>query len=172
MNRCTIPRRRWSLLAILLLAGASAASSFAPPKAGDAAPEFTVRTYDGESISLSAYAGKVVVLSFWASWCGPCLKELPILENIQKAAGKERLQVVAINIEERQAFRKMARKMQSLQMLVASDANMTTQRAYGVKAIPFMLIIDKTGNILRIHQGYSEAGLNAVVDDLNEALGL
>ena len=172
MRHCTFPGIRWSLLAILLLALTSAPSAFAALKDGDAAPNFKVRTYDGETISLSSYTGKVVVLSFWASWCGPCLKELPILENIQKAAGKDRIQVIAINIEERQAFRKMARKMQSLQMLVASDANMTTQRAYGVKAIPFMVIVDKTGNILRIHQGYSEAGLDKVVNDLNESLGL
>lgn len=175
MRHRTFPGFRWSLLAILLLASASTASSFAAPKDGDAAPGFKVRSYDGESVSLSDYSGKVVVLSFWASWCGPCLKELPILEGIQKSAGKDRIQVMAINIEDRQTFRKVARKMQaaqSLQMLVVSDAAKQTQRAYDVKAIPMMVIIDKAGKILRIHQGYSEAGLGKVVDDLNEALGL
>lgn len=172
MRNCIFPHARWSLIAILLLAVASSASTFAAPKAGDAAPDFKVKTYDGETVSLSDYSSKVVVLSFWASWCSPCLKELPILENIQKTAGKDRIQVIAINIEDRQTFRKMARKMQSLEMLVASDSMLVTQRAYGVKAIPFMVIVDKAGKILRIHQGYSEAGLGKVVDDLNQALGL
>ncbi|MEO6075778.1 MAG: TlpA disulfide reductase family protein, partial [Dokdonella sp.] len=99
---------------------------------------------------------------------------MPILEGIQKAAGKDRIQVMAINIEDRQTFRKVARKMQkeSLQMLVVWDTHEHAQRAFEVKAIPKMVIIDKAGKILRIHQGYSETGLGKVVDDLNQALGL
>lgn len=174
MSHCMFSRVRWSLFAILVLAAASAPAAFAALKDGDVAPNFKVSTYDGESVSLSDYLGKVLV-SFWASWCGPCMKELPILEGSQKSAGKDRIQVLAVNIEDRQTFRKFVRKIQaaqSLQMLLASDSRGGPQRAYDVKAIPKMVIIDKTGKILRIHQGYSEDGLGKVVDDLNEALGL
>jgi len=153
-----------------LLAIAFSTSAVAAPKAGDAAPDFAGRTVDGEVISLSAYAGRVVVLSFWASWCGPCQKELPILEGIQQTAGKGRVQVVAINIESRDVFRSLARRMTSVQMLVASDTGATAQRAYGVNGIPHMVIIGKTGQIIRIHRGYSEAGVDDVIDDLNLAL--
>ena len=161
-------RRRW--LAGSLLAIAGVASAFAAPKPGDAAPDFAGRTYEGEAISLAAYAGKVVVLSFWATWCGPCRKELPILEGIQQVAGKDRVQVVAINIEDRDTFRKIAPKMKSLQMLVASDTAQQAQESYGVKGIPHMVIIGKSGQILRVHRGYSEDGVDDVVDDLNKAL--
>ncbi len=174
MTHHTFRGLRRSLFTILLLALASAPSAFAALKEGDAAPDFKVNTYSGDEVSPSAYLGKVVVLSFWASWCAPCLKEMPILEGIQKAAGKDRIQVMAINIEDRQTFRKVARKMQkeSLQMLVVWDTHEHAQRAFEVKAIPKMVIIDKAGKILRIHQGYSETGLGKVVDDLNQALGL
>jgi peroxiredoxin len=140
----------------------------AMPSLGDKAPEFVGRTYDGQAIALSAYAGKVVVLSFWASWCVPCRKELPILEGIQQTAGKERVQVIAINIESLDIFRRIARKMTSLQMLVASDTDEEAQKAYGVSGIPHMVIIGKDGIIVRVHRGYNEEGVDKVVKDLNQ----
>jgi thiol-disulfide isomerase/thioredoxin len=82
-------------IAVVLLAFVVSGSTVAAPKAGESAPDFAGQTYDGQTISLSEYTGKVVVLSFWASWCGPCQKELPMLEGIQQTAGKERVQVVA-----------------------------------------------------------------------------
>jgi len=157
-------------IAVSLLTVASAGPALAAPEPGDTAPDFAGRTYSGQSISVAAYAGRVVVLSFWASWCGPCRKELPILEGIQQVAGKERVQVVAINIEDRDTFKKIARKMTSLQILVASDTAQKAQHAYGVSGIPHMVIISKSGQIMRVHQGYSEEGLDDVVKDLNEAL--
>ncbi|HSC65549.1 MAG TPA: TlpA disulfide reductase family protein [Caldimonas sp.] len=153
-----------------LLAIAASGSAVAAPKAGDAAPEFAGQTSDGETVSLSAYAGKVVVVSFWATWCVPCQKELPILEGIQQTAGKGRVQVVAINIESGDAFRSIARRATSLHMLIASDAGETAQRAYGVNGIPHLVIIGKTGRIIRIHRGYSEAAVDDVIADLNRAL--
>ena len=156
-------------MAAALLALAVGTAALAAPKEGDKAPDFAGRAYDGQSISLSAYAGKVVVLSFWASWCGPCQKELPILEGIQQTAGKARVQVVAVNIESLDTFRRTARKMTALHMLIASDTAAQAQDAYGVSGIPHMVIIDKTGRILRIHRGYSEAGVDDVIKDLNRA---
>jgi thiol-disulfide isomerase/thioredoxin len=153
-----------------LLALAVVASAFAAPKAGDAAPDFAGRTDEGEAISLAAYSGKVVVLSFWAAWCGPCRKELPLLEGIQQVAGKDRVQVVASNIEDRDTFRKIAPKMKPLQMLVASDTARQAQEANGVNGIPHMVIIGTSGRIVRVRRGYSEAGVDLVVEDLNKAL--
>ncbi len=158
--------RMAAALAFCLIALPAAAA----PKAGEPAPDFAGRTTEGKPISLSDYQGKVVVLSFWASWCGPCRKELPILEGIQQTAGKERIQVVAVNIEDGNTFRRLAPKMASLQLLVGSDAANEAQRAYGVNGIPHMVIIDKAGRVLRVNRGYSEAGVDDVVKDLNEAL--
>ena len=158
--------RMATVFALCLVALPAAAA----PKPGEPAPEFAGRTSDGESIRISDYQGKVVVLSFWASWCGPCRKELPILEGIQQTAGKERIQVVAVNIEDGKTFRRLAPKMASLQLLVGSDTANEAQQAYGVNGIPHMVIIDKAGRILRVHRGYSEAGVDDVVKDLNEAL--
>jgi len=168
--RALVARIRRQFIAGVLLALASVAPALAAPKPGDIAPDFAGRTYEGQSISVAAYTGKVVVLSFWASWCGPCRKELPILESIQQVAGKERVQVVAINIEDRNTFRKIARKLTSFNLLLATDTSGHAQRAYGVNGIPHMVIISKSGQIMRVHQGYAEEALDDIVKDLNQAV--
>lgn len=162
-------QRAGSYLVAALLAG-GACTGVAAPRAGDTAPDFVGYDADGQPLSVAAYAGKVVVLSFWASWCGPCKKELPLLEGIARTAGKERIQVLAVNVESSEIFRRLARRTSDLQMLVASDAGQEAQRSYGVRGIPHMVIIGKDGHIIRVHRGYSEAGVDAVVDDLNRAL--
>lgn len=158
---------RWLALALLAPAGPAARAA---PTAGDTAPGFAGRTHEGQVVSLSDHAGKVVVLSFWASWCGPCRKELPLLEGIQKVAGKDRVQVIAINIEDADTFRKMVPAMSALHMMVTSDTVKEAQRAYGVNGIPHMVIVGKTGQVLRVHRGYTEAGVDDVIRDLNRAL--
>lgn len=147
------------------------ASAQAPmPGRGDLAPDYVGKTYDGERVLLSAYAGKVVVVSYWATWCGPCRKELPLLEGIQQVAGKERLQVIAVNIEALDTYRRVARRMSSLQMTVAHDSNSEGSKAYGVKGIPHMVIIGKNGRIVRVNRGYSEEGVDRAIADINLAL--
>ena len=166
-------RNRWrrccATLAILA-AGLAATPSFARPVAGDVAPDVAGYTADGHRVSLADYAGKVVVLSFWASWCAPCRKELPILEGIARTAGPDRVEVVAVNIEGADVYRRLSPKMSALMLLVASDASHDAQTAYGVNGIPHMVIIGKDGKIFRVHRGYSDAGVDEAIDDLNRAL--
>jgi thiol-disulfide isomerase/thioredoxin len=112
------------------------------------------------------------VVSFWATWCPYCLKELPILEGIQKTAGKERTQVIMVNTESREVFRKSARIMKDLSLLLAHDSDKRASEAYGVAGIPHMVIIGRNGKILRVHRGYDENSLDAIVADINRALAV
>lgn len=163
-------RMKLAPLILALVTGLGHSPAIAMPQAGDKAPEFAGTTYDGRPISLSAYGGKVVVLSFWASWCAPCRKELPLLEGMQVTAGKERLQVIAVNIESTEVFRKIARNMTNVQMLIVTDAAAEAQRSYGVNGIPHMVIIGKNGHVVRVNRGYSDAGVDDAIKDLNQAL--
>ncbi|MEO8384088.1 MAG: TlpA disulfide reductase family protein, partial [Betaproteobacteria bacterium] len=121
------------------------------------------------AIETTQYAGKVLVVTFWASWCGPCRAELPILENLQRAA-KGSVQVVAVNIEERDTFRAVARALAPLTLTITNDPRQQHHDAYGVKGIPHMVIIGKDGKILHVHRGYSESALDGFVAEINAAL--
>jgi len=143
---------------------------FAAAQVGEPAPDIVLgTTLSGTPAKASDYAGKVVVISFWASWCGPCRKELPILEGLQ-VQGKGSIQVVAVNIESRNTFQKAAKVLGELHLTLANDRDERSQGVYGVKAIPQMVIIGKDGRIINIHKGYGEKSLDGIVDEINRAL--
>jgi peroxiredoxin len=166
---CASRRRARSYLLAALFVGYTSVG-VAAPKVGQAAPDFVGYNADGQPLSVATYAGKVVVLSFWASWCSPCKRELPLLEGIARTAGKERVQVLAVNVESAEVYKKLTRHTSDLQMLITSDAGRDVQRSYGVHEIPHMVIIGRDGHIIRVHRGYSEAGVDDVIADLNRAL--
>lgn len=173
MSRSThLHRLTRSLAAALALSlfAWPAAQAAAGPVAGDAAPLFVGRTLDGEAPSLANFSGKVVVVTFWASWCPPCLKELPILEGIQKTAGKNSIQVIAVNIESQAVFRRLAGRLASLELMLAHDDGAAGRQAYGVSGIPHMVIIGRDGRIVRVNRGYDESALDRIVADINRAL--
>ncbi|MFZ6820037.1 TlpA family protein disulfide reductase [Undibacterium sp. Ji22W] len=146
------------------------AESFAANGVGEPAPNELGRTLDGKVITLSSFAGKVVVVSFWATWCKYCLKELPILENIQNLAGEERVQVIAVNTEERDVFRRVSRTLKDLKMMLAYDPDETYAKSFGVKGIPHLVIIGRDGKIIQVYRGYGESSLDGIVADLNQAI--
>ncbi len=143
----------------------------APPAAGEVAPDLLGKMYNGDQVLVSAHAGKVVIVSFWATWCSYCLKELPILEGLQKVAGKGRVEVIAVNTEDRDTFRGILRKLRDLNMTMAYDPGEMGAKAYGVKGIPHLVIIGRDGKIVRVYRGYGEETLSRIVEDINAAIG-
>ena len=87
---------------LLLLLALAASSAFAgAPQIGDKAPTRLGLSRYGDSLETTQYAGKVLVVTFWASWCAPCRAEMPMLEGLQRVVGKNKLEVVSLNIETR-----------------------------------------------------------------------
>ncbi len=126
---------------------------------------------NGASVLVSAYRGKVVVLSFWASWCGYCLKELPVLEKIQRVLGKERIEVIAINIDRNRGdYLKMKRQLKNFELTMARDENHTAADEYGATALPFLVMVDKSGRIANTWMGYPESKLDMIVEQINGLL--
>lgn len=160
------------LIAFLLYAVSSVSAAETPGKIaiGEKPPILIGINMDGDAVETSQFAGKVLVVTFWASWCGPCMKELPMLEGIQKVAGKDRIQVVAINIEDRDKFRKISRALSSFTLQFTHDYGKKSSDAYGVKGIPHMLIVGGDGKVIAVHRGYSERALDGIVSEVNAAL--
>ncbi len=148
--------RRIALLFACLLTCASAwAGSTLQP--GDTPPDTLGVTRDGTQLTLSSMRGKVVVVSFWATWCGYCMKELPTLANIQQVATQRHLplQIVAINSRESvQTFSTVARNMHRIlpDLLMSRDADGAVGTPYGSDhGIPVMAMFQRDGTLVHLH---------------------
>ena len=129
------------------------------------------RDIDGNKVTISEHRGKVVIVSFWASWCGPCRKELPILASIAKTVGPDHLKVISINFhDEQKAFRAVSDALKALPITILRDANGKAARKFQVKGIPRMVIIDRDGKVAADHTGYGEGSVDEIVDELNRLL--
>lgn len=124
----------------------------------------------GKDIKVSDNKGKVVVATIWASWCRDCLNELPDLEKIQRLVGKDRIEIVAINmLEDDGDFRKIYEKMTSYEMTITRGTREIIG-FYKAKEIPFMVIIGKDGKVAYIHKGFNKRIRAEFVDELNSEL--
>ncbi len=156
------------LVAIACLAGPAARAGHVPA-VGDAAPAFVGYGTDFKKVSLEAYRGKVVVVSFWATWCPPCRQELPILANIQKV-GQGQIQVIAINTESRDVFRRVSKLLKDYSILLTNDDDQRSFSAYGAKGLPHLVVIGKDLKIVSVREGYGPGELDDVAAELNSAL--
>jgi thiol-disulfide isomerase/thioredoxin len=123
-----------------------------------AAPPFSLKDLQGKPLSLASLRGKVVVVNFWATWCGPCLQELPVLDQFQQKRGKDGLVVVAIATDGPETAAQIAPlvRRRRLTMPVAHDRSGTVISALNPRAAnPYTLFIDRQGRIAHRHEGYS-----------------
>jgi thiol-disulfide isomerase/thioredoxin len=138
---------------------------------GDIPPDFLGKDTNGDSVYLEDHQGKIVVISFWASWCPPCLKELPILENIQNKLGEDKVKVIAINFkEERKKYRKITKLLASLNLTLTHDKKGRIGKKFGVKSIPNLFIVGKNGELVFHKLGYGESTIDEIVEALNQQL--
>lgn len=138
---------------------------------GEHPPNYLGRDSDGNEVTLEGNKGKIIVISFWASWCSPCLKELPVLEKIQNKLGTDEIKVVAINFKEsRKQFRFIKRKLSSLNLTLTHDKRGSIGKKFGVEAIPNLFIIGKNGKLVFHNVGYGDSSIAKIVAVLNEQL--
>jgi thiol-disulfide isomerase/thioredoxin len=168
---------RWKLRSSLLACCAWALPAFAAqesPAIGSIAPDFTAKDIlTGEKVSLSAAQGRIVFLTFWATWCAPCRKEIPLLANVQKRLGKERAVVYAVDFQEPPTTLGQLKKVVTTagwQIAMLEDYSGRIATEYAIHTIPHLFIIGPDGKILAVHAGYSEDSLDELADDLNLAL--
>lgn len=118
------------------------------------APDFTLKSYSGKNLKLSEFRGQVVLVNFWASWCGPCRQEMPLLEKLHNKYAGLGFSVMGVNVEENNTEAKGIVKKEKLTFPVLFDTENKVSQLYQVSAMPSTVIIDRDGKIRYIHQGY------------------
>lgn len=122
-------------------------------KAGELAPDFHLSSLSGEPISLSDYRGKVVLLNFWATWCVPCVMEMPALERLSQNFSDKGLVVLGVNLDnlsKREQVKQFTRNY-ALTFPIALDSSFTVPRHYGVTGFPETFFIDREGRLLKVN---------------------
>lgn len=122
---------------------------------GEPMPDFSSVSLDGNLVSLSEFQGdEVVVIDFWATWCKPCIKGMPDLQNIHKELGDEGVKVLAVNVGERVDKVQDFMEREDYSFRVVMDPDKEIKDLYGVGGIPQLIVVDKSGRPRHIEIGY------------------
>jgi peroxiredoxin len=158
-------------LSFLLAATARYTANAAEPSAAPA-PDFVLKSLSGENLRLSEYRGDVVLLNFWATWCGECrtqLAELGAWHERYRGAG---LRLLAINLDRDQSDAERQAEDLGLPFPILFDTDLAVSRLYDVKSMPVSVLIDRNGVVREVVRGFrrtrEENGLDRVRDLLRE----
>ena len=130
--------------------------------AGEPAPAFSLPTATGRTVDLAALRGKVVYVDFWASWCGPCRRTFPWMNEMQRKYGGDGFVIVAVNVDKKRADAERFLADVPAQFTVVYDAAGATPSAYGVKGMPSSYLVDAAGKIVAVEQGFREDAATAI----------
>ena len=136
------------------------------------APAFNGKTPDGEVIKLADYKGKVVLLDFWASWCGPCREEMPFLIQLHEKVRKNGFTVIGVNVdtevEKAEGFLNQLGQRPSFPVVFDPEGKIPP--LYAVSGMPTTVLIDKHGVIRFRHTGFKEADKEKLVEEVKTLL--
>lgn len=145
------PNKKTCLLTLIIGLGLALAAS-AGIKVGDALPELISYKLEGKLPELPK--DKVVMIDFWASWCGPCAKSFPIMDELQKKYGPQGLVIIAVSVDEKKADMDDFLKTHAVSFSVVRDAGHKLVEKTGISAMPSSFLIDRHGKIAFAHSGF------------------
>jgi thiol-disulfide isomerase/thioredoxin len=118
------------------------------------APNFTLKSLSGKNLKLSEMTGNVVLINFWASWCGPCREEMPLLNALHKKYQPLGFTVLGVNVEERLDGAKSFLSNVPVDFPILLDNKNEVSKQYKVIAMPTTVVVDRDGNMRYLHEGY------------------
>jgi len=143
-----------TLLTLLLLLVSTLAPAAVTPQA--LAPDFTLRSAEGRNMRLQEQRGQVVLVNFWASWCGPCKQEMPHLNRLYGKYRSSGFTLLAVNIDDDASHGAATAARWGLKFPVLLDAGKSVTRLYDMGSMPASVLIDRDGRVRYLHRGYRE----------------
>jgi thiol-disulfide isomerase/thioredoxin len=152
------------------IAGIVAALVIALPAVATApsgpAPSFSLTSKGGSQVNLAQFKGKVVMINFWASWCGPCRQEMPLLEDIYKKYNKLGFTLLGVNVEPDSKAADDWLKQTPVSFPILYDKDSKVSQMYDVSGMPSTVIIDRKGNLRMLHHGYKPGDENEYLNSI------
>jgi len=144
--------RLLALAALVVISGAVGAA--ASPASG--APDFTLPSLDGPNLRLQEQRGQVVMINFWATWCGPCRVEMPHLARLYDKYRGSGFTVLAVNIDEDPYKAASLAKQLGMRFPVLLDKEKKVSRLYDLSTMPSTILVDREGRVRYVHRGYRD----------------
>jgi thiol-disulfide isomerase/thioredoxin len=158
---------KYLLLSFALLASGLCLAT--EPLSGPA-PDFTLKSRDGKNVRLSDLRGQVVMLNFWASWCGPCRQEMPLLDDMAKRYGRAGFTLLGVNVEQDSAAGEKYLQDTPVGFPILWDPTSLVSKLYNIDAMPSTVMIDRDGNMRYLHRGYKPGYENDYKKQIKELI--
>jgi peroxiredoxin len=152
--RPSLSQRLTATLAVCLVTATTAATATVTPQTP--APDFTLRSAEGRNLRLQEQRGQVVLVNFWASWCGPCKQEMPHLNRLYDKYRASGFVLLGVNIDDDPRAASSAAARMGLRFPVLLDADKAVSRLYDLGSMPATVLVDRDGRVRFLHRGYRE----------------
>jgi thiol-disulfide isomerase/thioredoxin len=158
-SACRFRNVTTALLLCVVLAGAAPAHAV---RAGDAAPAFVLPTLQGQTIDLRALKGRVVYVDFWASWCAPCRRSFPWMNDLDARYRRDGLTIVGVNVDKRREDADRFLIDVPANFAIAFDPQGATPAAFDVKGMPSSYLVDRQGVVVAVEEGFFDERTQAL----------
>lgn len=159
-----------SILLGLVFSAFAATSLASSGLTGSSAPDFALKSSSGENLRLSEFRGDVVMVNFWATWCGPCRQEMPLLDELYSRYGRVGFSLLGVNIDDNESKAMEMVSDLGVTFPVLFDSSKTVSELYEVNAMPVTVLIDREGTVRYVHLGYKPGYEEKYLDQIRSLL--
>lgn len=171
MNRPARCINAFLLMCAMLTVTASVKTAIAAlPAIGARAPDFVLNSDTGRNVRLSELRGEVVLINFWATWCGPCRQEMPQLGRLYAQYRDAGFTLLGVNIDDKRANAEAMVKKLGVHFPTLFDNDKRVARLYDVDTMPATLLVDRDGRVRYVHRGYRDGYERKYQEQIRELL--